>query len=153
MQLRLFREYQIKFYLNARHYIFINGVKGAPHPHTWEFSINIQFDRNGFIEFNTFEKAITEYLAPYQNSIMNEKEPFNTIVPTLENMADYFAQNFAQIISKIGGKVVKLEASETPTRRYILNLRELNWEEEHDKEFEAQMLSSVMDSVLDDIIR
>lgn len=150
MQLRLYREYQIKFYLNARHYIIINGVKGAPHPHTWEFSVNIQFDRTDFIEFNIFEKAITEYLAPYQNSIMNEKEPFDTIMPTLENMADYFAQIFPQIISKIGGKVVRLEASETPTRRYILNLSEMD---EVAEEFEEEVLSSVMDAVLDDIIK
>lgn len=153
MAVRLFREYQIKFYLNARHYIIVNGVKGAVHPHTWEFSVNIQYDRTGFMEFNAFEKAITEYLAPFQNTTMNDKEPFTTLLPTLENMADHFAQVFSKLIANIGGKVVRLEASETPTRRYIINLRELNWEEEHDKEFEEQMLSTVMDTVLDDIIR
>lgn len=151
--MRIYREYQIKFYLNARHYIIINGVKGEPHPHTWEFSVNIQFDRNGFIEFNKFEKAINEYLAPYQNSIMNEKEPFDTVVPTLENMADYFAEKFAMMIGEIGGRVSRVEASETPTRRYILNMGENTVQETPDREFEEKMLSSVMDSVLDDIIK
>ena len=33
----LYRDYRIKVYLNARHYIFINGKQGQTHPHTWEF--------------------------------------------------------------------------------------------------------------------
>ena len=37
MATRLYREYKFKFYLNANHYIIINGKNGQTHPHTWEF--------------------------------------------------------------------------------------------------------------------
>lgn len=30
-----FREYKFKFYLNANHFIVINGKEGEVHPHTW----------------------------------------------------------------------------------------------------------------------
>ena len=82
MSVKLYREYRLKFYLNARHYIIINGSKGDIHPHTWEFAVNIRFGRSSFVEFNTFEKGIADYLARFQNKVMNEEEPINTILPT-----------------------------------------------------------------------
>ena len=36
-----FRQYKFKFYLNARHGIYKNGLMGEIHPHTWEIVINV----------------------------------------------------------------------------------------------------------------
>ena len=36
-----FREYKFKFYLNANHFIVINGKEGEVHPHTWEFMVDV----------------------------------------------------------------------------------------------------------------
>ena len=55
MAVKLYREYRIKFYLNMRHYIIIDGKKGEIHPHTWEFALDIKFGRSSFVEFNIFE--------------------------------------------------------------------------------------------------
>ena len=66
MAVKLYREYRIKFYLNMRHYIIINGNKGETHPHTWEFALDIKFGRSSFVEFNIFEKGITDFLDKYQ---------------------------------------------------------------------------------------
>lgn len=148
---RLYREYRLKFYLNARHYIIINGNKGEVHPHTWEFALNIRFGRNSFVEFNTFEKGIASYLADFQNKVMNEIEPFDTILPTLENMTDYFAEEFYQIIYRIGGILVSIEASETPTRSYILRLSEIEEHVNMNAEKEKEILSNVVDAVLNEI--
>lgn len=153
MAISLYREYLLKFYLNARHYIIINGNKGDVHPHTWEFSLTLRFGRSGFVEFRTFEKGIEAYLAKYQNKVMNEEEPFDVILPTLENMTDYFAEPFCKIIHDIGGILVKLEASETPTRSYILHLPEDGIETAPSGEVEEEVLSQVMDAVIDDIVR
>ena len=46
MAVNMYREYRLKFYLNMRHYIIINEVKGETHPHTWEFALDIKFSRN-----------------------------------------------------------------------------------------------------------
>ena len=43
MAVNMYREYRLKFYLNMRHYIIINEVKGETHPHTWEFALDIKF--------------------------------------------------------------------------------------------------------------
>lgn len=152
MSIRLYREYQIKFYLNARHYIIVNGRKGEAHSHTWEFALTIKFGRTSFVEFNVFEKGISDYLSQYQNTVLNEQPPFDGILPTLENMVDYFSDEFYRIIHDIGGVLTRIEGSETPTRSYILNL---TGDEEHarrSEDVEASILSDVMDAVLDEIV-
>lgn len=149
MAMNLYREYRIKCYLNARHYIIINDRKGEIHPHTWEFTFTIRFSRSDFMEFSTFEKGLVGYLEPYQNSVINEKEPFDSIVPTLENMVDYFVDDFEKIIKDIGGILVQVEASETPTRSYVLNLSQRG---EDPSDAREKILSDVMDSVLDNIL-
>lgn len=124
MAVRLYQEYRLKFYLNAKHYIIINGRKGETHPHTWEFTLTIRYGRSSFVEFSTFEKGISDYIAPFQNQVMNEIPPFDAILPTLENMTDYLAGEFLRIIRETGGLLLQVEASETPTRSYILRIPE-----------------------------
>ena len=86
-----------------RHYIIINDAKGETHPHTWEFALDIKFSRNSFVEFNIFEEGISKFLEQFQNKILNEVEPFDSMMPTLENVTDYFAEEFFKIIYKTGG--------------------------------------------------
>lgn len=152
MGVRLNREYRIKFYLNARHFIIINGHKGAVHPHTWEMVLDIRFGRSSFVEFRTFEQGISGYLAKFQNQVMNDIAPFDTILPTLENIVDVFAEDFYTIIHDIGGVLTRIEASETPTHSYILNLSEHDENAKLSGETDQKIASDVMDAVLDEIV-
>lgn len=112
MALQLNRTYRFKFYLNANHYIIINGVEGETHPHTWEFTIDIMIKNDEFVEFNTYEKSISEYFAKYQNGIMNNFEPFDTVIPTLENMSEKFILDIRDIVEAGDAKLIKMESSE-----------------------------------------
>lgn len=114
------RYYELKFYLNASHYIIINGNKGEEHPHTWEFSIEFRLPREPFIEFSVVEKEIQGYLKKYQNRVLNEMQPFDEVLPTVENITDYFTGEFSNIISGFSGNLLKVKASETPTRTYVV---------------------------------
>ena len=117
----LYREYKFKFYLNANHYILIQGKPGEAHPHTWEFAFDIIMNNEGFVQFNEYEKAIDAYFDKYQNRVMNDFAPFDTMNPTLENMSEIFIMEIQQIIDRLGGILVKMESSETPTRSYVLS--------------------------------
>lgn len=152
MAVNIYREYRLKFYLNMRHYIIINDAKGETHPHTWEFALDIKFSRNSFVEFNIFEDGISKFLEQFQNKILNEVEPFDSMMPTLENVTDYFAEEFFNIIYKTGGMLTCVEASETPTRSYIVNISEQEKNSILNKKADARIMSEVMDAVLDDII-
>lgn len=147
MGIRLYREYELKFYLNARHYIIINDRQGDVHPHTWEFSMCIRIGRGAFTPFMVFEQKVNALLEPYQNRLLNEVEPFDQILPTLENMVDYFAQQARDELGRIGGELIRVEASETPTRAYILELQDGQTPER-----EAELLPELVDSVLEDIL-
>lgn len=116
------REYELKFYLNAQHYVVFDGHKGQEHPHTWEFTLTIQVPAGSLIPFSAFEHGINEYLAPYQNQVMNELSPFDTVMPSLESMVEEFVRPFEDIVSRAGGVLVCLKGSEGPTRSYILRV-------------------------------
>lgn len=124
MAIQLNRTYRFKFYLNGNHYIIINGVEGETHPHTWEFTIDIMIKDDSFVEFNQYERSISHYFDKYQNGIMNDFEPFDTVIPTLENMSEKFILDIKDIVEEGNGKLVKMESSETPTRSYIISFEE-----------------------------
>ena len=115
-------KYKFKFYLNARHAIYINGVLGQSHPHTWEFSLDILKVWEKFVQFNDVEKAIEELLSKYQNNFINEIEPFTRVNPTLENICEYFKETLKKMLVDIGWVLMVIEISETPSRSYIIDL-------------------------------
>lgn len=152
MNSTLYREYKFKFYLNANHYIIIDGKEGQRHPHTWEFMVDIMMNDQKFVQFDAYEKAIDEYFNKYQNRVLNEVAPFDQIIPTLENMSDYFIHDIRNIVKNLGGTLVKMESSETPTRSYVISFeKEAEFLESVGQNTE-QKLDEIIDSVLDGII-
>ena len=149
---RLYREYRLKSYLNMNHYIIINGKQGQTHPHTWEFVITIVVAGDEFVEIRTFENLIEQYLEKYQNQILNTIEPFDIIVPTIENVTDHFNDDLQALLREHGGELVSLEGSEAPTRSYIVSHR--NEPEFIDQigKMQNQQISGVVEYVVDRIM-
>ncbi len=116
------REYHLKFYLNASHYITVRGEVGKVHPHTWEFALAISAKTENFIQFSTYENAVEVVLSKYRNKVMNEFTPFDTVMPTMENITECLAQEFDEAVAKLGGRLVSVETSETPTRSYRIEM-------------------------------
>lgn len=152
MENRVFREYRFKFYLNANHYIIFDNTRGETHPHTWEFALDILICKTQLMEFGVFEKAIEKYLEPYQNSVMNNVAPFDSIVPTLENIMEHFSHELRVMVKQIGGELVRIEGSETPSRSYIIDFYDEKGENQELDEYSKEMMSDVIESMLDDII-
>lgn len=146
MEYKSVREYKIKFYLNASHYILSNGKKGQVHPHTWEFVLRIALSSTDFVEFRQFERGINDYLSRYQNKLLNEIHPFTDALPILENIVDIFARDFYKIIRDAGGRLTEIEGSESPTHSYILLL---DWQRDETRE---ETISTLADSVLDNML-
>lgn len=121
MRNRLLCKYKFKFYLNASHYIVINGKQGEAHPHTWEFILDVVLPNSEFVQFSVYERTIESFFATYQNQTMNDVAPFDTIIPTLEHMVEYFGDAIRQRIQAAGGQLEQIEGSETPTRSYVIS--------------------------------
>lgn len=145
---KYFREYKIKVYLNARHFIYINGNQGETHPHTWEFVLYMKFNKQNFIEFTEFEKVINAYIEKYQNRIINELEPFDTLIPTLENITDCFSKDLFKIIQDMNGLLIRIEASETPTRSYVVDINDDFTYEEKINSFYEESVDEIIDNTI-----
>lgn len=147
-----YREYRLKSYLNMKHYIIINGKQGQTHPHTWEFVSTIIVAGDDFVEFHTFENLIEQFMEKYQNKILNTMEPFDVIVPTIENVTDQFNNELQKLLRENGGELVSLEGSETPTRSYIVSHR--NEPEFLDQigRIKAEQISGMIDYVVEQIV-
>ena len=116
------REYRLKYYLNASHYVTIGGERGPVHPHTWEFALTITADREELIRFSDFDAAVESIFKKYRNRVVNDLAPFDSIMPTIENLTDYLAMELKQAVKEIGGTLLAVDAGETPTRTYRVYL-------------------------------
>ncbi len=115
----LTKMYQYKFYLDANHYVVFDDKVGEIHPHTWEIALGIQLVGKDVIPFYIIEEEIKDELAIYQNKLLNEIKPFDTLNPTLENIGDYFTNSFTKRIANQGWNLRTFMISETPSRSYI----------------------------------
>jgi len=125
-QIMEYSQYKYSFYLNASHSIYINGNKGEKHPHTWQISLYVVNSKDTFMMFNEVEKLIEDYLGQYQGKYMNECSPFDTINPTLENIAQYFMVELQKKLNPLNWVIFTMEISETPSRSYIISNVENN---------------------------
>ena len=118
---KTYRQYKFKCYLNMNHYIINNGRPGEVHPHTWELTISVVSDQNGMTPFSGIERKMDELMERYQDKLLNNCPPFDTLVPTVENAAHYFFGLIQDNIIQDGWILLMLELSETPTRSYVIN--------------------------------
>ena len=152
LETQLFREYRFKFYLNMNHYIIIDGMEGQLHPHTWEFTFLVVKEKTDFVQFRVFESAIEGYLEKYQGKILNEVEPFQTIVPTLENVTDCFSEDIRRLLREEGGELAYVESSETPTRSYIIDYEKEASFLDKIEQIRESKLDEIIDTVLDSVL-
>ena len=120
----MLRYYRIKAYLNASHFVVFDGKKGDTHPHTWEFVATVYTTGNNIIKFTEPEKMIMKVFEPYQNQVMNEIDPFSAIIPSLENITEYFAKQIDEAVKPFEYHLRRYEGSETPVRTYGVRITE-----------------------------
>lgn len=104
--------------MNASHFVVFNGRKGNVHPHTWEFSALLVSCTEEVTKFTDTERKISAIFEPYQNKVLNDVAPFDSINPSLENMTEYFIGRIEKAVEGFGYKLVEVEGSETPVRTF-----------------------------------
>lgn len=96
---------------------------GQAHPHTWEIGIDAFKSDDSFIMFTEIEKAVEKVLKPFQDKNMNVVPPFDVINPTLENVSFYFKNRIEQLLIDHDWMLTRLEVSETPSRTFVIDLK------------------------------
>lgn len=149
MSVSIRREYRLKFYLNAQHYVVFNGVKGEAHPHTWEFVLSIRTLCDAMTPFHVYEQGINAYLAGFQDTILNDTPTFAQKQPSLEGIVETFASEFDRIVCEKGGSLCSVEGSEGPTRSYIVYIDD----DSTARLMEERLENDVIDAVIDEALR
>ncbi len=149
MNHKMFAQYQFKYYLNGSHFIYIDGKQGQVHPHTWEFIMTILIYKENFLEFNIFEKTIEKYFSVYQGQTLNDVKPFDTVMPTLENMVDYYGEQLRDVLRETGGELMKIEGSETPTRSYVVTFERDSLFMSNVAHYTKDSVDRIFDNILD----
>lgn len=150
-----YHQYKFKFYLNASHLIYLNGVSGQQHPHTWELTLNTLKVTDGFIQFNDVEHAIEELLERFQNQLINDIEPFDIVNPTLENICEYFKVEIQKMLYNNGWLLTTIEISETPARSYLIDvIDEFDFDavENANVDDEQSLINKMAEEKVEDII-
>ena len=141
-------QYKYKFYLNASHFIKLNNKNGQIHSHCFELVIDIaSLDTNNFTLFNNIEKKVEDILSVYQNKLLNDVPPFDTINPTIENICEYFKCIFSETLLKLGWVLLTIEMSETPTRTYVLNVVDEINNQDFSNHAEDNVISKIYDEI------
>lgn len=112
--------YKLKFYLNASHAIRWEGGIGQQHNHTWEIMVEIKTKDDQMVIFDDLEKSTKALFTGYSGKFLNEVAPFDTINPTLENVAQYFYDIVAAKEEEFQAELCRIEVGESPTRFYCI---------------------------------
>jgi len=116
----LYKYYRYKYYLDANHYMRTDGGRSQVHPHTWEITLEVENNGADMIDFSLIEDLIKQVFQPYQNMIINEVKPFDTVNPTTEDMGIYFKKQLEEKMLEKNWKVKMLTISENPNRTFVI---------------------------------
>ncbi len=114
-----FKGYVYKFKLNAAHSMNSQNMLYA-HDHTFEITLFIQSSKTQFMRYEELEKEVQAYLSLYENRLLNEMEPFNIILPTIENLGNIWYEQLKKRLKPFGEELIRLEIAETPSRVYTI---------------------------------
>ncbi len=101
--------------------------------------------KDQFVQFDSLEKTVEQFMEPYQNRLLNEIPPFDMINPTLENCAHYFKDRLQEILNREGWIFLMMEMSESPARSYLISMID---EQQMGRD---QSLNTLTEFILDDI--
>ena len=88
------------------------------HGHNWQVEVSVcseVLDENGIaIDFRDIKKQTNLVVKRLDHQYLNEIEPFDVLNPTAENIAKYFFDEIALLISNKDIKVKEVTIWETP---------------------------------------
>jgi len=127
-------------FVNARHFVNLGNVSGPVHSHSWQVKLEVEIPEteHDVVEFATIYREINSTLIPFENTVLNEKFPFNIIQPTTENISMYFFNILQSSLKRIDLKLIKLILWETPTRGIEVTKYNKEFDDLSEKDFIAK---------------
>jgi len=120
-----FAGYEYTYKLNISHSFDMSGEGNGKHQHTISIKIYIRNDEikeqiGEFKTYDSLENDIKKFFSEYQGVYINDVPPFNSVVPTIEAMGEYFFEKLNESFEVAHYKIYKMEISEIPSRVYVI---------------------------------
>lgn len=123
------REYKFLYRLNISHSFNMNNINKGRHSHTIDICLYFKEKANSsqtgkkeeFSSYSDIELVIEEYFQEYNGRFINEISPFNTEMPTVERMGEFFYEEISREFQTKELSLVRMEISETPARIYVVS--------------------------------
>ncbi len=112
--------YHVTF--NAMHNLVVDDPRRM-HAHTFCVGIYVIEEQEDHPVFLGSEKILDRYFSRYRGIRLNELSPFIEIVPTLENMGEFFYWDLKPIFKRNGMKLLLLEVGDSPISTYRIGER------------------------------
>jgi len=96
-----FAGYEYTYKLNISHSFDMSGEGNGKHQHTISIKIYIRNDEikeqiGEFKTYDSLENDIKKFFSEYQGVYINDVPPFNSVVPTIEAMGEYFFEKLKE---------------------------------------------------------
>jgi len=113
-----YETYKYKFRLIASHRPGDGSSELPAHAHAFELDIYVLSRPQGESEVahQEIEDIVLDFLAQYEEKILNDIPPFDIIPPTIENIAEVCYKYIKDILAKHNFTLLRVEVSETPAR-------------------------------------
>ncbi len=106
-------------FFGARHYLTFGGRKGETHYHSWRVEVRIESDTNDeegtVIGFAEARGALEAKVADYNETLLNNVEPYDRIQPTAENIARVIFQDIGPSLTRGATRLKTVRVWESPT--------------------------------------
>lgn len=116
------RTYKIKSYVNASHAIRWENGEGKKHTHTWEIVSELH-TTDEMVAFYDIEKHLKQVLDGISGQFLNDLPEFETVNPTVENVAEYLFTKISETLQDNGAKLLRIEVGDSPIRSYCIDVR------------------------------
>ena len=106
-------------FFGARHYLIFGGRQGETHYHSWRVEVLIESDANDeegtVLGFAEARGALEAKVAEYNETLLNNVEPYDRIQPTAENIARVIFQDIGPGLTRGATRLKTVRVWESPT--------------------------------------
>lgn len=111
------KAYRSRCQFNAVHSLDLSDPRKM-HAHTFRVTAYIENIGEELFAIDRCDAVLDQYFERYRGLRMNDVNPFQALLPTIENMCQVFYEDLTERLSEEGVKLVKLELGDSPLTSY-----------------------------------
>lgn len=115
------KNYELKYFLNARHFVIIDEIKSRVHPHNWLIELKIINSNEEILKFKLVDEVVENILSKYNDKLLNDILEFSNFNLTTEVIGEVLYNEISINLSKLNCKLCSLKISENAARTFVLN--------------------------------